>query len=99
MRNYSTNTLYKYRSSLPKIRWILAKKYDYSMVERLGGKHCPFGIWFPHPILFTLNGEPNFHLPRRKHINTKYRYKSFNVKRSFTNIQARDDSNIDGLTR
>lgn len=81
----------KYRPSLAKIRWILAKMYDYLMVERLGGKHCPFGIWVPHPSLFTPNGKPNFHLPRHKHINAKHRYKSLNVKRSFTNNQARDN--------
>lgn len=74
----------KYRPTLRKIRWILARMYDYLMVERLGGVHCPYGIWVPHPSLFTPDRKPDFHLPRHKHVNAKHRYKSLNVKRSFT---------------
>jgi len=74
----------KYRPTLRKIRWILARMYDYLMVERLGGEHCPYGIWVPHPSLFTPDGKPDFHLPKHRHINAKHRYKSLNVKRSFT---------------
>lgn len=74
----------KYRPSLKKIRWILARMYDYLMVERLGGEHCPYGVWVSHPSLFTPDGKPDFHLPKHRHINAKHRYKSLNVKRSFT---------------
>lgn len=34
----------KYIQSLRKTRWILARMYDYLMVERLGGGHCPYGV-------------------------------------------------------
>jgi DNA-binding transcriptional ArsR family regulator len=81
----------KYYPTLGKIRWILARMYDYLMVERLGGSHCPYGIWVPHPSLFTPDGKPDFHLPRHRHINAKHRYKSLNVKQSFTEHHESDN--------
>ncbi len=75
----------KYYSTLRKIRWLLSKMHYYLMVERPGGEHCPYSIWVLHPSLFTPDGKPDFHLPKHRHINAKHRYKSLNVKRSFTN--------------
>jgi len=77
----------KYAPSLKKVRWILAKMYDYMMVERLGGDHCPYGAWVPHPSLFTPDGKPDFHLPRHRHVDAKHRYRSLNVKQSFTDSE------------
>ena len=54
----------RYRVSLKKVRWILARMYDYLLVEHLGGDHRPYGIWVPHPSLFSPNGKPDFHLPK-----------------------------------
>jgi len=58
--------------------------YDYLMVERLGGDHCPYGVWVPHPSLFTPDGRPDFHLPRHHHANAKHRYEALGVKQSFS---------------
>ena len=74
----------KYEPSIKKVRWILARMYDYLMVERLGGDRCPYGVWVPHPSLFSLDGYPDFHLPRHHHVRAKHRYKSLGVRRTFT---------------
>jgi len=81
----------EYYPSLKKVRWILARMYDYLIVERLGGDHCPYGIWVPHPSLFSPNKKPSFHLPRHKHVTAKHRYKSLNVKRSLTDHHDSDN--------
>lgn len=81
----------KYRPSIGKVRWILAKMYDHMMVERLGGGHCPYGVWVPHPSLFSPDGKPDFHLPRHRHIRAKHRYKSMGVKRTITVQDAFDN--------
>ncbi len=81
----------KYSPTLGKIRWILARMYDYLMVERLGGEHCPYGVWVPHPSLFTPDRKPSFHLPRHRHINAKHRYKSLKAKQSFTEHHSSDN--------
>jgi len=81
----------KYAPSLKKVRWILAKMYEYMMVERLGGDHCPYGVWVPHPSLFTPDGKPDFHLPRHRHVDAKHRYGSLNVKQSFTDSEQSDN--------
>ena len=69
-----------YEPSLNKVRWVLARMYDYLMVERLGGGHCPYGIWVPHPSLFSRDGNPGFHLPKHRHVKAKHRYNSLGVK-------------------
>ena len=74
----------KYEPPVKKVRWILARMYDYLMVERLGGDRCPYGVWVPHPSLFSPDGYPDFHLPRHHHIRAKHRFKSLGVKQSFT---------------
>ena len=74
----------KYEPSVKKVRWILARMYDYLMVERLGGDRCPYGVWVPHPSLFSPDNRPDFHLPRHHHIRAKHRFKSLGVKQSFT---------------
>lgn len=77
--------------SLKKIRWILSRMYDYMMVERLGGDHCPYGVWIPHPGLFSPDGSPRTHLPRHIHVNAKHRYKGLGIKQSFIVKQSPDN--------
>ena len=74
----------KYTPSLRKLRWILAKMYDYLMVERLGGGHCPYGVWVPHPSLFTQDNKPDFHLPQHRHVTAKHTYRPMSIKQSLT---------------
>ena len=83
----------KYKPSIGKVRWILAKMYDYMIVERLGGGHCPYGVWIPHPSLFSPNGKPDFHLPKHRHVRAKHRYKPLGVKQTITAQDALDNQN------
>ena len=73
--------------------------YDYLMVERLEGGHYPYGVWVPHPSLFTPNDKPDFHLPRYMHIIAKHRYSPLGVKQSFTQNHDPDNQNQDRKPR
>ena len=68
-----------YTPSFNKIKWILSKMYDLLLVERLGGDHCPYGVWVPHPSIYV--GKPGFHLPHHKHVNAKHRFKSLRLEK------------------
>ena len=81
----------KYRPSPKKIRCILAKMYDFLMVERLGGDRCPYGVWVLHPSLFTPDGKLDFHLPRHHHVDAKHRYRTLRMKSSFTAQEEHDN--------
>ncbi len=89
----TSEAIRKFEPSLRKIRWIPVRMHDYMTVERLGGGHCPYGVWVPHPSLFTLDGKPDFHLPPHQHVKAKHRYKSLGVRRSFTQKHSSDNQN------